>query len=97
MGIIGWIVFGFIVGLLARAIMPGRDSMGLIATTLLGIVGGLLAGWAGTALGWYDSSSGAGIFASVVGAIIVLAIYHAVVRRRARSSLTKNDRDRFAA
>ncbi|MEW6057395.1 MAG: GlsB/YeaQ/YmgE family stress response membrane protein [Bdellovibrionota bacterium] len=98
MGILGWIVFGLIVGLLARAIMPGRDSMGLIATSVLGIVGALLAGWIGYGLGWYERDSGAGLIASVVGAFVALWIYNGVVRsRRGRNTINRNDRDRFAA
>lgn len=97
MGILGWVIFGLIVGLLARAIMPGRDNMGLIATTILGIVGAVAAGWLGSAIGWYDRDSGAGLIASLVGAVVVLWIYNAAVRGRSRRSVTRNDRDRFAA
>ena len=100
MGVLGWIIFGFIAGLLARAIMPGRDSMGLLATTVLGIIGAVVAGWIGQALGWYDRDSGAGLIAAIVGSIIVLGIYNAVVSRRKNvTSLdrSKKDRDRFAA
>jgi uncharacterized membrane protein YeaQ/YmgE (transglycosylase-associated protein family) len=98
MGILGWIIFGFVVGLLARAVMPGKDNMGLVMTTVLGILGALTAGWIGSALGWYDTNSGAGLIAATIGAIIVLAIYNSVVgRRRTRSVINRNDRDRFAA
>lgn len=98
MGILGWIVFGFVVGLLARAIMPGRDRMGLIATTVLGIIGAVVAGWIGHALGWYERDSGAGLIAATVGALIVLGIYNAVVgRRRHVGVIDRHDRDRFAA
>jgi uncharacterized membrane protein YeaQ/YmgE (transglycosylase-associated protein family) len=100
MGILGWMVFGLVVGLLARAIMPGRDSMGLIGTIVLGIVGALLAGWVGTALGWYDRDSGAGMIAATVGALVVLGIYHSIVGRKRTGNVidrNKNDRDRFAA
>ncbi|HYF21581.1 MAG TPA: GlsB/YeaQ/YmgE family stress response membrane protein [Ramlibacter sp.] len=75
MGIIGTIVVGFIVGLLARAIKPGNDRMGLIMTTLLGIAGAFLARYAGMAMGWYGEGEPAGWIASVVGAIILLVIY----------------------
>jgi len=99
MGVIGWIIFGFVAGLLARAVMPGRDSMGLIATTVLGIIGALAAGWAGQAFGWYGPDSGAGLIAATIGAFVVLFIYNAVVRaRRKTPTITRrNDRDRFAA
>ncbi|AUL47411.1 hypothetical protein BTL55_10760 [Bordetella trematum] len=74
MGIIVMIIVGFIVGLIARALMPGNQSMGIIMTTILGIVGSVVAGYLGQALGWYASGEPAGWIASVVGAIIVLAV-----------------------
>lgn len=82
MGIIVMIIVGFIVGLIARAIMPGNQNMGIVMTTILGIVGALVAGFLGQALGWYESGDPAGWIASVVGAIIVLAIV-GMVRRKA--------------
>jgi uncharacterized membrane protein YeaQ/YmgE (transglycosylase-associated protein family) len=75
MSIIGTIVVGFIVGLIARAIKPGDDRMGLIMTTLLGIAGAFIARYAGQAMGWYQADQPAGWIASVVGAIILLVIY----------------------
>jgi uncharacterized membrane protein YeaQ/YmgE (transglycosylase-associated protein family) len=82
MGVLGWILFGFVVGLIARAIMPGRDPLGLVGTTLLGIVGALAAGWIGQAFGWYTATDGAGFVAATIGAIVVLAIYYAVTGRK---------------
>jgi uncharacterized membrane protein YeaQ/YmgE (transglycosylase-associated protein family) len=82
MGILGWVLFGFVVGLIARAIMPGRDPMGLIGTTVLGVVGAVVAGWFGQAVGWYGSEDGAGFIAATVGAVLVLAIYHALMQRK---------------
>src|SRR3954465_807983 len=82
MTVLGWILFGFVVGLIARAVMPGRDPLGLIGTTVLGIVGALLAGWLGQALGWYGPDDGAGFVSATLGAVIVLAIYHMVAGRR---------------
>src|SRR5690606_28653384 len=82
MGIIVMIIVGFIVGLIARAIMPGNQNMGIVMTTILGIVGAVLAGYLGQALGWYESGEPVGWIASVVGAIIVLAIV-GMVRRKA--------------
>jgi uncharacterized membrane protein YeaQ/YmgE (transglycosylase-associated protein family) len=82
MSILGWILFGFVVGLIARAIMPGRDPLGLIGTTILGIIGALLAGWIGQAVGWYRPDEGAGFISATIGAIVVLALYYAVVGRR---------------
>ena len=82
MSIIWAIVIGFIVGLIAKALMPGRDPGGFIVTVLLGIVGAVVATFLGQALGLYAAGQSAGWIASVVGAIIVLAIYRMVVGRR---------------
>lgn len=78
MSIIGTIVVGFIVGLLARALKPGDDKLGLIMTTLLGIGGAFVARYAGAALGLYQPDQAAGWIASVVGAIVLLVIYSLV-------------------
>lgn len=74
MGIITTIIVGFIVGLIARALKPGNDSMGIIFTTLLGIAGALLAGFLGQALGLYTTGEPAGWIASVIGAVLLLFI-----------------------
>jgi uncharacterized membrane protein YeaQ/YmgE (transglycosylase-associated protein family) len=96
MGILGWILFGFVVGLIARAIMPGKDPLGLIGTTVLGIVGALVAGWFGQAVGWYGPDSGAGFVAATIGAIVLLALYHLIVGRRAIGTKgTSSRRDDF--
>lgn len=81
MSIIVTIIVGFIVGLIARAIMPGTQKLGFIMTTLLGIVGALVATYGGQALGFYQPGHPAGWIASVVGAIIVLWIYGLVKKR----------------
>jgi uncharacterized membrane protein YeaQ/YmgE (transglycosylase-associated protein family) len=84
MHVIWMLVVGLIAGALAKLVMPGKDPGGIVVTMLLGIVGSLLAGFLGRALGWYqEGQKGPGIIASVIGAIIVLAIYRFVVRRRA--------------
>jgi uncharacterized membrane protein YeaQ/YmgE (transglycosylase-associated protein family) len=67
-------IIGFIVGLIARAILPGTQSLGIILTAVLGIAGSLLAGFAGKAMGWYTEGQPAGFIASVIGAIILLFI-----------------------
>ena len=67
-------IIGFVVGLIARAILPGTQSLGLILTAVLGIAGSLLAGFAGQALGWYAQGQPAGFMLSVVGAIVLLFI-----------------------
>ena len=82
MSIIWAIIIGFIVGLVAKFLMPGRDPGGFIVTTALGIVGALLATFLGQAMGLYAAGQAAGFIGSVIGAIIVLAIYHMVRGRR---------------
>ncbi|KRC77762.1 hypothetical protein D3C87_379640 [compost metagenome] len=82
MSIIIMIIVGFIVGLIARAIMPGDQNMGIIMTTILGIIGAVVAGFLGQSLGWYAPGEPAGWIASVVGAIIVLFIVGLVARKR---------------
>jgi len=82
-GVIGWIIFGLIVGAIAKLLMPGRDPGGWIVTILLGIAGALLGGWLGRAAGWYGPNDGAGFLMSLVGAIILLAIYRMAFARRA--------------
>jgi uncharacterized membrane protein YeaQ/YmgE (transglycosylase-associated protein family) len=84
MSIIGTIVIGFIVGLIARAIKPGNDRMGLIMTTLLGIAGAFIARYIGQAMGWYTEGQAAGWIASVIGAIVLLVIYGMVAGRSRR-------------
>ncbi|HUG59421.1 MAG TPA: GlsB/YeaQ/YmgE family stress response membrane protein [Candidimonas sp.] len=81
MGIISMIVVGFIVGLLARAIMPGDQKLGIILTVILGIIGSVVAGYLGGALGFYQPGQGAGWIGSIVGAIIVLFIYGMVAKK----------------
>src|SRR3954467_11501917 len=78
-GIVGWIVFGLIVGVIAKLIMPGRDPGGIIVTMLLGIVGAVLGGFLGRALGFYGPQQAAGWLMSIVGAIVVLMIYRVLV------------------
>ena len=75
-------IVGFVVGLIARAILPGDQKLGLILTTVLGIVGSFAAGYIGQALGWYQAGDGAGLIGAVVGAIIILFIWGALTRRR---------------
>ena len=86
MGVLGWIVFGLIVGAIAKLLTPGRDPGGFIITMLLGIAGALIAGWFGRALGWYGPNEGAGYLMSIVGAIVLLAIYHFFFRRTVSGS-----------
>ena len=83
MGIIGWIVFGLIVGAIAKLLMPGRDPGGFIITILLGIAGALLGGFLGRSVGWYGPNDAAGFFMALVGSIILLLLYRLFVRRHA--------------
>jgi uncharacterized membrane protein YeaQ/YmgE (transglycosylase-associated protein family) len=81
-GVLGWIFFGLIVGIIAKLLMPGRDPGGFIVTILLGIAGALMGGWIGRALGWYGPNEGAGFFMSLLGAIVLLALYRMLFVRR---------------
>jgi uncharacterized membrane protein YeaQ/YmgE (transglycosylase-associated protein family) len=82
-GLLGWIIFGAIVGIVAKLLHPGRDPGGFLVTVLLGIAGSLLGGFIGRVIGLYRQGQGAGFIMSVLGAIILLVIYHAVAYRRA--------------
>ncbi len=82
MHLIWTIVIGFVVGLLARFLMPGDDKMGFFMTAALGIGGSLAATYAGQFLGWYQAGEGAGFLSSLVGALVLLLLYH-LLRRRA--------------
>ena len=75
MGIIGTIVVGFVIGLIAKWLHPGKENMGFVITILLGIAGSFTAGIVGQFLGWYKAGEGAGFIASVIMAIILLVVY----------------------
>ena len=83
MGIIGWIIFGLVVGVIAKFLMPGRDTGGFIITIVLGIVGALVGGMLGRAVGWYGPNDGAGFFMALLGAILLLVLYRVFTRRHA--------------
>ena len=78
MSIIGWIVFGLIIGVVAKLIMPGPDPGGMIVTILLGIVGALIGGFIGRMLGWYGEGDPVGFIMAVIGAIVVLFGYRKI-------------------
>jgi uncharacterized membrane protein YeaQ/YmgE (transglycosylase-associated protein family) len=81
MGIISTIIFGLVIGVIAKFLMPGKNEpSGFILTAILGIVGAMLASYGGQALGFYRDGEGAGWIASIIGAIIVLAIYGMVTK-----------------
>jgi uncharacterized membrane protein YeaQ/YmgE (transglycosylase-associated protein family) len=78
------LIVGLVVGALAKLIMPGKDPGGIIITALLGVAGAFIAGALGHSLGWYEIGDGPGLIASIVGAVILLAIYRAVAGRSRR-------------
>ena len=82
MGILTWILFGLVVGVIAKLLMPGRDPGGFIVTILLGIAGALFGGFVGRAMGFYGENQGAGWIMSILGAIVLLALYRMMARRR---------------
>ena len=82
MTILGWILFGLVVGAVAKLLMPGRDPGGIIVTMLLGIAGAVLGGFAGRAMGLYGEGEAAGFLMALVGAIVLLFAYRAMARRR---------------
>ncbi|QKV58546.1 MAG: GlsB/YeaQ/YmgE family stress response membrane protein [Dechloromonas sp.] len=75
MGILWTIILGFVIGVLAKVLHPGKENMGFIATVVLGIAGSFLAGVIGQFLGWYRAGEGAGFIASVIVAVLLLAVY----------------------
>ena len=81
-GFLAWIVIGALAGIIAKAIMPGRDPGGCIVTILLGVAGAAVAGFLGNALGWYRQGEGAGFLAAIVGAVLILFVYRLVAGRR---------------
>jgi uncharacterized membrane protein YeaQ/YmgE (transglycosylase-associated protein family) len=87
MSIIWTLIIGFLVGLTAKAIMPGKDPGGFIVTVLLGITGTLIADFVGRSMNWYADGQPAGFIASVIGAIALLAIYRMVIGRKSRDVL----------
>jgi len=85
MSILLWILFGLVVGVVAKLLTPGREPGGFIVTILLGIAGALVGGFLGRVLGLYPSyQSTGGFFISILGAVIILAIYHATIGRQSR-------------
>ncbi len=83
MSILVTIIIGLVVGALAKLIMPGKDPGGIIVTILIGVAGSFMAGMLGQALGWYEVGEGPGIIASILGSVLLLGIYRAVLGKRA--------------
>lgn len=74
-GLLMTIIIGFVVGVIAKLIMPGKENMGFILTTLLGIAGSIVTTYAGQAVGWYEAGQGAGWIGSIIGAFLLLWIF----------------------
>lgn len=85
MYIIGWILFGLVVGIVAKFLMPGRDPGGFFITVLLGIVGSLVGGFLGRLVGWYGDGDPVGFVMAVVGSIVLLAAYRSTMGRNPRT------------
>ena len=86
MHIVWTILVGFVVGLLAKFLHPGKDNMGFIMTVVLGIAGSLIAGYLGQLIGWYQAGESAGLIASVVVSIVLLVIYGAIKKAKSPSA-----------
>jgi uncharacterized membrane protein YeaQ/YmgE (transglycosylase-associated protein family) len=82
MDVLLWILFGLVVGVVAKFLMPGPNPGGLIITTILGIVGAVVGAWIGRVLGFYGAGQPAGFVMAVIGAVVVLGVYHFVTSRR---------------
>jgi len=78
LAIVGWILFGLIVGLVAKLVTPGQDPGGIVMTTALGIVGAILGGFVGRLLGLYQAGEGAGYIMATLGAVLILFVYRQV-------------------
>jgi uncharacterized membrane protein YeaQ/YmgE (transglycosylase-associated protein family) len=89
MSIIGWIVFGLIVGVIAKFLMPGRDPGGFVITVLIGIAGALLGGFLGRAIGWYREGDAVGFVMALAGSVILLVLYRMLARPSDRTGLRR--------
>ena len=83
MGVLGWILFGLVVGVVAKFLTPGRDPGGFFVTILIGIIGAMLGGFIGRGLGWYGAGDPVGFVMAVVGSIILLVLFRLASRRHA--------------
>lgn len=79
-----WVVLiGLLVGAVAKLVMPGKDPGGFIVTVLLGIAGSVVGTWIGRSVGWYREGQSAGLMVSILGALLILTVYHLVLKRTA--------------
>jgi uncharacterized membrane protein YeaQ/YmgE (transglycosylase-associated protein family) len=81
-GILGWIVFGLVVGVIAKLLMPGKDPGGFIITVLIGIAGAVVGGYVGRALGWYGPDEPAGFIVATLGAVVLLFVYRMLTGKK---------------
>jgi uncharacterized membrane protein YeaQ/YmgE (transglycosylase-associated protein family) len=81
-GILGWIVFGLVVGVIAKLLMPGKDPGGFIITVLIGIAGAVVGGYVGRALGWYGPDEPAGFIVATLGAVVLLFLYRMLTGKK---------------
>ncbi len=86
MDILGWILFGFVIGLVVRVVLPSRSSLGLIGMTLLGMLGAVLGGWLGIAVGWYQSGDELSFLAATLGALLMIFSYQGFKMQREKKS-----------
>ena len=86
MSFVGFIIAGLVIGAIAKLLMPGRDPGGFIVTMLIGVAGAVVAGWFGRALGFYGPQEPAGWITSILGAVVLLAVYRAVAHPSARGT-----------
>jgi uncharacterized membrane protein YeaQ/YmgE (transglycosylase-associated protein family) len=87
MSILGWILFGLVVGVVGKLLMPGRDPGGFVLTILLGIAGALVGGFVGQALGLYREGEPVGFIMAILGSILLLVIYRMAIGRRGASRI----------
>ncbi len=80
-GILGWVVFGLVVGVIAKFLLPGKDPGGFIVTVLIGIAGAVVGGYAGQTMGWYAPGEPAGFIMSIAGAMVLLILYRLLFGR----------------
>ena len=85
MSILGWILFGLVVGVVTKFLMPGHDPGGFVITVTVGIVGAIVGGFVGRALGWYRPGEPAGFLMALVGAVLLLVAYRALAGRPSRA------------
>ena len=96
MSFLWMLIVGLVVGAIAKLFMPGRDPGGIIVTMLIGIAGALVAGYLGRAVGWYSEGQPAGFIGSILGSVLLLAIYRALIARTGTGSGTGSRSDRAA-